>query len=82
MGKGPAVSVGDTLHDPDDVPLSLPLPDSDVPVSSFLLHELTSGVTAAKPRAAMIPFFKKAFLSINDDVLNERLRPSSGTKFI
>ena len=74
VGKGPAVSVGDMLHEPDDVPPSVPepAPDSIVSVRSLLLHEPTSGVTAAKPRAAMIPFFKKAFLSIRS-VLNENL---------
>jgi hypothetical protein len=66
VGKGPAVSVGDMLHEPDDVPPSVPepVPDSIVSVRSLLLHEPTSGVTAAKPKAAMMPFFKKAFLSI------------------
>ena len=66
VGKGPAVSVGETRQVPELVPepVSIPVPVLVWSVVLLLLHEPASGAIAEKPKAAISPFFKKSFLSI------------------
>ena len=58
VGKGPAVSVGDTAHDP----LPVPLPVSVV-MESFL-QACASGKIAEAPKAAINPFLRNFFRSM------------------
>ena len=59
VGKGPAVSAGDVVQVPEFVP-----PEVLAASALSFLHALASGAMAAKPKAAIKPFFKKSFLSV------------------
>lgn len=59
VGKGPAVSVGDTEQEPLPV-----LPPVSVVVMESFLHACASGTMAEAPKAAINPFFRNFFLSM------------------
>ena len=61
VGKGPSVSLGDTVQEPLVVPPVVSVPVSGDAVS--FLHEFTKGTMPAMPNAAR-PFLKKSLRSI------------------
>jgi hypothetical protein len=75
VGKGPAVSVGEVVQVVELVPpVEEPDPDvvsvSELPEVSFL-QAFAKGAIAARPRAAN-PFFKNNFLSIINNLVEQR----------
>jgi hypothetical protein len=74
VGKGPAVSDGETVHEPELVPVADPLveePGALLAIVAVSFAQPASGASVAKPNAAINPFLKKSFLSMTKKLLNE-----------
>jgi hypothetical protein len=63
VGKGPSVSVGVTVQEPDELVIDVESVEEEELSDVSFLQALANGAIAARPKAAN-PFFKKCFLSI------------------